>query len=334
MLDTPQRLRHRSVDAVQIADRDARIGHVFVLLRVDIDRPENTYDLLVPISSGIDDPADHFALQARVIETPLARDDQIRGVDAPIEVHFVGNHVEAGNQPCSENGQCSSQSTRRSGPFDTGDVEPVRLEVALREMLQTVRQETNLGWACTLLRSEDLGGIGEASGDIAGDDELDGLESRGRSNGIDGPQSSICGRRPTEADDDARCSEIEGSIDQFTGADGRCSNGVVRICSADQSQAACSSHFDDCSAAMEAPWGIDWCTERSCDRGRAIGAAEDVECPLATIGQWNLVAVQPEFPACVADRPCDIECRRRSFEFVDCSSNAHRISLSWQTRIR
>ena len=174
--------------------------------------------------------------------------------------------------------------------------------VDLRGALQPSGEQADLRRRRPLLRGEHLGGVDEAGGDVAGHEQLDAAQPL---RGVDRPhrpEAAVGGGRSAEADDDLARSGVEGEVDQLAGAGGRRGHRVVALGPADEGEAGGRGHLDDRGVPRQPPAGLHRITERTGDGGRAVGAAEHVEGPLAAVGHRDLDAVVTEVPAGVAHR--------------------------------
>ncbi len=66
--------------------------------------------------------ADHLAVEAGCVESPLTGDDEV-DIEVVIEVQFVGHEFESGNQPSAERRECATQPTCGPAASDGRDVE-------------------------------------------------------------------------------------------------------------------------------------------------------------------------------------------------------------------
>ena len=62
------------------------------------------------LAAQLGDAADDFADEARFVELALAGDHQINRGEYVVEIEFVGNELEAGNEPAADRSKCAAEA--------------------------------------------------------------------------------------------------------------------------------------------------------------------------------------------------------------------------------
>ncbi len=122
---------------------------------------------LSPLSHSLH-ASDHLALKALLVEKPFARNDELGIGDTIVEIEFVGNQFEAGQQASAKSHQRTSESARCAAASDGAHIGAVVAFVHLSQAFEATREHVHLRWRCTLLRRKDFGRSNKRCGHIAG----------------------------------------------------------------------------------------------------------------------------------------------------------------------
>ncbi len=153
--------------------------------------------------------------------------------------------------------QPARESAGGTATRDLRDVDSESLSIVLGGRRQSIRKKSHLRGSGSFLWCENLRRVEERCIDIAGRDELHAFESRRCGDCTHGTEAAVgrCGSSQTH--DDAFCTEIERCVDELTGTDRRCRDGVVALGSTSVLQPRGQRHFDDGGAAVQTPWCLD-----------------------------------------------------------------------------
>ncbi len=138
-----------------------------------LDRPHDRRARQSGIGGQRGDAADHLAVEAGAVESAFTGDHDVGAVEVVVEIQLVGDELESGNESPAERGQRAAEAAGRAAALDRGDVERELLAEHLREALQPSGEQLHLRGRCSLLRTEDLGGLRERRRHIARDEQLD-----------------------------------------------------------------------------------------------------------------------------------------------------------------
>lgn len=328
--DAPQRLSHRPVETEAFGEAHDRQAIAHILVGV----PHHGTDRNPQRCGHRHHAADHFAFEALCIEMTLTGDDQICADHLVVQVDFVCDEVEAGHQSSAQRCKSASQSTCGACPCDGRHVNAVLFAVHLCQALESSGQQSDLGGRGALLWPEDGGSVGEAGGDVAGNEQFDTSKSVRCMNRSNRPQTAVRSGRPAETDDDPFGAGIEGLVDQFARADRRGGHRIVALAPADERKARRPCHFDHCGGTVQTPSGRNGVTQGTHHHRTSIRAAERIECSVAPVSDGYLGAVVAEFPTRVTNRSRNLRSGDRSLELVDCRQNAHRPGVYDHAKIR
>ena len=123
LLDAVLRFGERLVLAEAVGERfdpQSRVEHRPVERRVD--RPDDRRGTDVRLGGERGDAADDLAGEARRVEPAFTGDHEVGAVEMVVEIEFVGDEFETGNESPAERSQRAAEAAGRAAALDRGDV--------------------------------------------------------------------------------------------------------------------------------------------------------------------------------------------------------------------